>query len=57
MGQVLRTVFPGRLISRFWDITCPARSPDIAVQDYFLWGYVKNKVYETRTANIANIKQ
>jgi hypothetical protein len=46
--QVLRTMFPG---------TWPARSPDIAVQNYFLWGYVKNKVYETHTANIANLKQ
>jgi hypothetical protein len=39
------------------DITWPARSPDIAVAVYFLWGYAKNKVYETHTANIADFKQ
>jgi hypothetical protein len=39
-------LFPGRLISRFGDITWPAPSPDIPVPAYFLWGYVKNKVYE-----------
>ena len=54
---VLRTMFPGRLISRFGDITWPARSPDLAVPDYFLWGYVKSKVYETRPANIDDLKQ
>jgi len=55
--QVLRTVFPGRFISRFGDITCPARSPHIAEAVYFLWGYVNNRVYETHTANIADLKQ
>jgi len=38
----------------FWG---PARSPDLAVPDYFLWGYEKSKVYETRPANIENLKQ
>ena len=55
--QVLRTVFPGRFISRFGDITCPARSPDLVVPDYFLWSNVRSKVYETRPANIADLKQ
>jgi hypothetical protein len=54
--QVLRTIFPGRLISRFADIICPSRSPDHAIPDYFLWGYVKSKVYETYPANIADLK-
>jgi len=35
--QVLRTTFPGKLLSRFGDITRSARSPDNAVPDYFLW--------------------
>jgi hypothetical protein len=34
--QVLRTLFPGELISHFGDITWPTRSPDHAVLDYFL---------------------
>ena len=51
---VLRTVFPGRLISRFAHIMWPsALSPDLAVPDYFLWGYVKSRIYETRPANTA----
>ena len=55
--QVFRTMFPGRIISHFRDITWPARSPDHAVPDYFLWGHVKSKVYETCSVNIADLKQ
>ena len=45
--QVLRTIFPGRLVTRFGDITWPARSPDLVVPDYFLWRHVRSNVYET----------
>ena len=54
---VLRTIFSGRLISRFGDITWPSRSPDHAIPDYFLCGYVTSKIYETFLANIVDIKQ
>ena len=55
--QVLRIVFQGRLAYRSGKITWPARSPDLAVADHFLCGYVKSKVYETRPANAADLKQ
>ena len=55
--QVLRTMFPDTLATRIGDITCPARSPDLVVPDYFLWSNVRSKVYETRPANIADLKQ
>jgi hypothetical protein len=55
--QVLRTLFPDRLVTCFEDITWPARSPDLVISDNFLWGYVRNKVYETCSANIADLKQ
>ena len=41
----LRTVFEGRLISRFGDIPWPPRSPDLTVCEFFLWGYVNDIVY------------
>jgi hypothetical protein len=44
--QLLRIMFLGALISRFGDITWPARLPDLAVPTYFLCGYVKSNVYE-----------
>ncbi|CAJ0929999.1 unnamed protein product [Ranitomeya imitator] len=41
----LRQMFPGRLISLRGDVNWPARSPDLAPCDFFLWGYLKSKVY------------
>jgi hypothetical protein len=55
--QVFRTMFPGRLTFCFRDITWPACLPDLAVPDYFLWGYVTRKVRETHPANIDDLKQ
>jgi len=39
--QVVRTVFPDKLISHFGDINWPTCSPDLAVPGYFLYGYFK----------------
>jgi hypothetical protein len=50
--QFLRTVFPGRLISPYADITWPILLPDLAVQDYFLWSCGKSKAYETLPAKL-----
>jgi hypothetical protein len=41
---VLREMFPGRLISLRGDIPWPARSPDLASCDFFLWGHLKAEV-------------
>jgi len=49
--------FHGRLISHFAEVTCPARWPDLAVPGYFLWGYIKSKVYETRPSNADDSQQ
>jgi hypothetical protein len=38
-------LFPNRLISRFGDLTWPSRSPVLTAPDYFLWGYLKEKVF------------
>ena len=44
----LRQMFPGRLISLRGDVNWPARSPDLTPCDFFLWGYLKSKVYIKR---------
>jgi hypothetical protein len=54
--QVHRTMFSGRLISRFRDIIWPAHSSDLVVPDYFLCNYVKSKVYKTHPVNIEDQK-
>jgi len=34
----VRNLFPNHIISRYEDITWPARSPDLSACDFFLWG-------------------
>ena len=38
-----RGQFPGSVISKHGD--CPARSPDLTECDFFLWEYLKHKVW------------
>lgn len=52
----LRNQFRG-LISRLGDIPWPARSPDLTPPDFFLWGYLKQRVYVNRPATIEDLKQ
>ena len=54
---VLRQMFPGRLVSLRGDIGWPARSPDLSMCDFFLWGYLKDKVFRHRPHTIEEIKQ
>lgn len=35
----------------------PPRSPDLSPLDYYLWGYIKSKVYKTKPQNIEELKQ
>ena len=42
-------------LSWFGDISL--RLPDFTAPDYFYWGIVKNKLFETRTATILELKQ
>ncbi|EFN80983.1 hypothetical protein EAI_12191, partial [Harpegnathos saltator] len=42
--EILNMRFSHRWMSRGGPITWPARSPDLNVLDYFVWGYVKSLV-------------
>lgn len=53
----LDIVFAGRWIGRRGTIEWPARSPDLTPLDYFLWGYLKDRVYTSKPANIAELQQ
>ena len=50
----LRGLFPGRVISRRGDVEWPPRSPDLNACDFFLWDYLKSKVYENRPRTAAD---
>lgn len=43
--QYLEDLFNGRVIHRHSNIFWPPRSPDLTPLDFFLWGYLKQKVY------------
>lgn len=43
----LNNNFPRRWIGRGGPCKWPPRSPDLTKMDFFMWGYVKDKVYKT----------
>lgn len=48
--------FPLRWIGRRGPTEWPARSPDLTPCDFFLWGYLKERVYRERPANIPELR-
>jgi hypothetical protein len=52
---VQREMFPGRLIS-LRVIPWPARSPDLAACDFFVWGHLKAEVYKRRPRTTDELK-
>ncbi|GBO16076.1 hypothetical protein AVEN_938-1 [Araneus ventricosus] len=47
LSQGCHSVFPRRWIGKGGPIQWPPKSPDIAPPDFFLWGYMKNIVYQS----------
>ena len=54
--SVLREMFPQYVISRGDDVPWPACSPDLSACDYFLWGYLKSRVFISEPTTIAELK-
>ena len=54
---LLRGPFPGKLISRFGDVEWPARSPNLSALDFYLWGYLKERVYRDNPKTITELKE
>lgn len=53
----VREIFGKKLISKRGDINWPPRSPDLSPMDYFLWGYLKSKVYISNPGSIEELKE
>jgi len=53
---VLRPLFPNHVISRSGDILWPPRSPDLSTCDFFLWGYLKSRVFESKPRTLDELK-
>ena len=54
---IVRNMFPGHLISRFGDVPWPPRSPDLSTCDFFLWGYLKSRVYTHKLRTLNDVKE
>ena len=54
--RFLDAIFPNRWIVRVGPTPWPPQSPDITPLDFFLWGYVKDKVFSTPVPDITNLK-
>lgn len=52
----LDLMFPRRWIGRRGPVEWPPRSPDMTPLDYFLWGYLKSKVFMNRPNNIDDLQ-
>ena len=44
-------------VRSFGDIAWPARSSDLTVPDFFLWGFLKDCVFQRRIMTIRELKQ
>lgn len=55
--RYLDAIFPGRWIGRRGRIEWPPRSPDFNPKDYFYWGHLKTRVYKTKPASLAELRQ
>jgi len=54
---ILQQFFPGRLISKKGDVNWPARSPDLSVPDFYLWGHLKSLVYQDNPQTLDHLRE
>ena len=53
----LKEFFPNHVVALNHAVEWPPRSPDLTPCDFFLWGYVKSKVYVTPPTSVADLKE
>ena len=53
----LLDTFQQRVIALHLPVEWPPRSPDLTPCDYFLWGYLKDKVYQTPPQDIYDLRE
>ena len=53
----LRHLFPQRVIPHFGDVPWPPHLPDLTAPDFFLWGYLKSKMYSTFPTDLHALKE
>lgn len=54
---LLKSFFPGKVLSKGGSVMWPPRSPDLTLPDFFLWGLIKAQVYGSRVPSLAVLKR
>ena len=52
----LQQIFPNRVCGMGHPREYPARSPDLTPLDFYLWGYIKSKVYRTPPTDLNDLQ-
>lgn len=55
--DLLRQCFGDNIISRYGNVNWPSRSPDLTSPDFFLWGYLKERVYVNKPETMQELKE
>jgi hypothetical protein len=55
--QFLNNTFPDRWIGRRGPTEWPPRSPDLTPLDFFLWGWLKSKVYKIQPTTLHDLRE
>ncbi|KZC08925.1 hypothetical protein WN55_00316, partial [Dufourea novaeangliae] len=55
--DALNELYPNKWVRRVGLVSWPPRSPDLTPLDFFLWGALKNSVYQEVPATPENMKQ
>ena len=55
--NLIKQMFGERVISQKADVPWPPRSCDLTPLDFFLWGFLKSKVYASKPATIGELQQ
>ena len=53
----VQNMFPRHLISHFGDVSWPPHSPNLSTCDFFLWGYLKSRVYTHNPRMLNDLKE
>lgn len=56
VSNYLENRFQNKVISTYGHTRWPARSPDLTPMDFFLWGYVKERVYSSSSRNLQELE-
>ena len=54
--NLMRQMFSERLFSKSGDYYWSRRSPDLTAPDFFLWGFLKGKVYASKPDSLQQFK-